>query len=928
PETACEAYAIMLHKVENRYPDAEIFCMTSTARRNPDYEDNYADTGQPTEYSAELHEIAERFGFEIIDLENCIPKEAEEFDRYMGDKRAHPNALGMDQITNEVLSVMLGRTAEICHVTAEKGVVKEQAVLLGGSYSSEAELPNGYSVVVTMDGKDITDEVCEDDKIVIKEVTGDIEIGLRREAKNFRWQLNNDEFDSADEKGFASNMLNLLEGSIDNGWFSGVKYSLQDEIYLYHDKPWIIEWACTGDWDATLFANVKTGGVKGAEFLFRSGSEYELLAFGEYDGNKYHNYGIPMSELKLDMSQRHVYRLENKISKTGNMVWLYIDDQEIGPMNRYFIGSKTDTGITSDWISGRDFAFGYMGTVVRPINNCSLEYLNVWEDGHSHVYENGVCAVCGAEHPNLDVFDGKVISILSASTSTFAGYIPVADGFNLEHRARYPQSNLLTDVNDTWWMQVIDALDAKLGINDSWAGSQVLNTRDTNSGDLGPDAAMASLTRIQNLGSNGTPDLILFFGGGNDMGRSVKLGTFDSDTAPEKVDLTTTKWGSFAEAYVAAIMRLQYFYPETEIIAMTSYPMPSYVTANKLDTYGPVIKDICDHYGVKYLDLRDCGVTFDMLPDDIHPNAEGMDYITEAVIDRLLNDVEMESGEHVVHSVTHKLTNVKASLGHWKGISSETKFVETLSGTGNLDVSVSMGGKDITATAYADGIVTIPKVSGDVVITAKGSFTADGYLQQLPEDICAGTNIWTVLEPENIYYTVNGWGLFSNQPNVHSVTFPVEEGERIWATSFGSTSINGMSANGTRITWFDETGVLETVARNVVYAEFAKNGYITVPEGASSVNIPMNDASEDWEIYLLDREHDYGKWVEVTAPTCTAKGQESRDCANCDKYEVRDVHALGHALKKYSAKAATCTEKGWNAYEECTRCDYTTYKEL
>ncbi|MBQ4504549.1 MAG: hypothetical protein II983_02665, partial [Firmicutes bacterium] len=37
---------------------------------------------------------------------------------------------------------------------------------------------------------------------------------------------------------------------------------------------------------------------------------------------------------------------------------------------------------------------------------------------------------------------------------------------------------------------------------------------------------------------------------------------------------------------------------------------------------------------------------------------------------------------------------------------------------------------------------------------------------------------------------------------------------------------------------------------------------------------------------------------------------------------------LGHALKKYSAKAATCTEKGWNAYEECTRCDYTTYKEL
>ena len=74
--------------------------------------------------------------------------------------------------------------------------------------------------------------------------------------------------------------------------------------------------------------------------------------------------------------------------------------------------------------------------------------------------------------------------------------------------------------------------------------------------------------------------------------------------------------------------------------------------------------------------------------------------------------------------------------------------------------------------------------------------------------------------------------------------------------------------------------------------------------------------------------HKYGAWTQIKEPTCTAKGQERRDCANCDKYEVRDVNALGHALKKYSAKAATCTEKGWNAYEECTRCDYTTYKEL
>ena len=92
-----------------------------------------------------------------------------------------------------------------------------------------------------------------------------------------------------------------------------------------------------------------------------------------------------------------------------------------------------------------------------------------------HTYENGSCIGCGAEHPNLANFEGKVISILGDSISTFAGYIPVADGFNLAHKTRYPQDNLLTDVNETWWMQVIHQLDAKLGINDSWASTEVYN---------------------------------------------------------------------------------------------------------------------------------------------------------------------------------------------------------------------------------------------------------------------------------------------------------------------------------------------------------------------------------------------------------------------------------------------------------------------
>ncbi len=53
----------------------------------------------------------------------------------------------------------------------------------------------------------------------------------------------------------------------------------------------------------------------------------------------------------------------------------------------------------------------------------------------------------------------------------------------------------------------------------------------------------------------------------------------------------------------------------------------------------------------------------------------------------------------------------------------------------------------------------------------------------------------------------------------------------------------------------------------------------------------------------------------TTAQTCTRCGTEL-------------APALGHDLEEHEAKAATCTENGWDAYVTCSRCDYTTFKEI
>ena len=48
-----------------------------------------------------------------------------------------------------------------------------------------------------------------------------------------------------------------------------------------------------------------------------------------------------------------------------------------------------------------------------------------------------------------------------------------------------------------------------------------------------------------------------------------------------------------------------------------------------------------------------------------------------------------------------------------------------------------------------------------------------------------------------------------------------------------------------------------------------------------------------------------------------------------DKYAyTSDTVVRTHIITQVDAKAPTCTEIGWNAYEYCTACDYTTYVEI
>ena len=83
-----------------------------------------------------------------------------------------------------------------------------------------------------------------------------------------------------------------------------------------------------------------------------------------------------------------------------------------------------------------------------------------------------------------------------------------------------------------------------------------------------------------------------------------------------------------------------------------------------------------------------------------------------------------------------------------------------------------------------------------------------------------------------------------------------------------------------------------------------------------------------WAKLELCESHDWGAWSVTNAPTCTEDGVKIHSCNWCAVSEDGVAEALGHDLIHHDAQEPTCTEIGWEAYDTCSRCDYTTYAEL
>lgn len=209
-------------------------------------------------------------------------------------------------------------------------------------------------------------------------------------------------------------------------------------------------------------------------------------------------------------------------------------------------------------------------------------------------------------------------------------------------------------------------------------------------------------------------------------------------------------------------------------------------------------------------------------------------------------------------------------------------------------------------------------------------FSADIKDYKLPEN------------DKNCHYINNGWVDFLGKSTIESVT---EDTTFVLSVSSEAHEINtdaedyvltpatcteaGSESGTCKVCGIKMSTVLPALGHDFVVDEKAVAATCTKDGHTEAKHCSRCDYKVESEV-IKSNGH-----VSVTDPateaTCTDPAKtEGSHCAVCGEVFVAQKsvgEALGHDPVQHKAKEPTCTEVGWDAYETCSRCDYSTYVE-
>lgn len=219
---------------------------------------------------------------------------------------------------------------------------------------------------------------------------------------------------------------------------------------------------------------------------------------------------------------------------------------------------------------------------------------------------------------------GKKVSILGDGISTYWRYNP--KGYPVFYMCGECVRTGLYDETDTWWMKLLEKMQARLLINNSCLGSCV-SGNDTFSGNN--DNRLSRLYTETEV-----PEVILVAMGMSDYEQGVSL----EAEVPEEV-----RWDNyyyyFKSSYEMMLWKLRQYFPEAEIYCATlsygayggntNHLFAEGIYGIPLSRYNQVIRKCANEYGCRVVDIARKLKHYESI-DGIHPTAAGMCQLADA----------------------------------------------------------------------------------------------------------------------------------------------------------------------------------------------------------------------------------------------------------------------------------------------------------
>ena len=604
------------------------------------------------------------------------------------------------------------------------------------------------------------------------------------------------------------------------------------------------------------------------------------------------------------------------------------------------------------------------------------------------------------------LFHGKTISVMGDSISTIKDKIPSGNALYYDNTTGKEMT-----FERNYWGDIITRFGAAEGIDEAWSGSTIGSKA----------ASMASKDRINKLDDNGTPDVILYYGGSNP---DSSVGTFDPNADYAKTVDWAQSYSDTASAYAASLQRMKATYPGAEIIAIIPY-----YEQNNISKQAEVIEQIAKHYDITTIDLRELRNQEGISPNNaLHPNMDGHSQIAAYICQQLYAQQAVTPNEKTVtydanggsfkngsdpikQSVTAKLPKATragyAFVGWFDQAAGGNKIASALDTAIPSGMQDNLNGTTLYAhwtrsftwdfdnnldAVDADGnvIITVSAEHGSTTLNDDNTVKFNDYQGKLSTPFTLDpTQNWCVewreknQAKENMLFSSTATRekgmtyIFLYEPSIYMGTYDVTNNKTDYINFGGPAYQKEPTSNEYSVVKLEnnydkatETSLVTlSVDGKQVFAKLNTQGRygshgssLTASDyeqyaleklnftfnylGGCNLNTGAGVGKENWLLrntfdYIKvtlgdDHTHTYGTTYSSdstghwkTCTECGANGEFSKHtggtatctakavCETCDQ----PYGELGaHELTKTEAKAATCTEAGYNEYWTCKTC--------